>query len=396
MTRLGGIPLRLVADDWGTDVPSPPHDALTPAQRRSFLSTHPNSYLAVTRGPEDVDPGVSLTPEQLLNEGRVALDRLFDKGAFQPLRPEAFYAYRLEDEAHSQTGIICGVPADGLRTGELRAHESVHGTRRDHLAKHLEVVGYQSSPVVVSHRADAAVARVLATATERDPLLHHEGDDDLNQTIWVMTSHEADTVIEALKDDPLYVIDGHHRTGAAQTYFDDNDGEGPSRWLLAAIFLSDEMRNLAHHRIWFGDTPAGITLLEEVLESMGARPIEGNIGVALFDRADDEIAVHAGDNWYIVSLPIDFDAPVVAQLESSRLEEQLLPLLSGIVAYRPGSSPIGELADEAGESEGALFMLRPVTMDQLFEVADAGQTMPAKTTYFAPKARSGLFVRPMV
>ena len=385
MTRLGGIALRIVESDWADEVASPPHDALTPAQRRAHLAAHPRSYLGVTRGMEDVAPGITMTPAELLDAGKVALEELLQCGAFGDERAEAFYAYRLEDSEHSQTGIICAIPADGLRTGELRAHEDVHGARRDHLAGHLTVVGHQSSPVVVSHRSDPVVTRALENATEREPLLDHTSSDGLRQTIWLMTGPEADAVIEALAEDALYVIDGHHRTGAALSHFDAVGGEGGGAWLLGAIFPSDEMRNLAHHRVWAGDPMA----LTHRLGELGARKVERS---EVEGRSAAEIAVYVDGGWYLLRLPIDSEASPVERLEPSRLQAQLLDALGGSVSYRPGSAPISELA-VALEPNEALFVLRPITMLELFEVADAGQHMPPKSTYFSPKARSGVVVR---
>lgn len=385
MTRLGGIALSFVAPEWVDEVPSPPHDALTPAQRRAHLAAHPYSYLAVTRGMEDVAPGEEMTPEALLDAGKEALDRLVGAGAFTEERPEAFYAYRLTNDTHSQTGIICAIPADGLRTGELRAHEDVHGSRRDHLAAHLRVVGHQSSPVVVSHRSDPVVAQVLDEATAREPLLELAADDGLRQTLWLMTGSEADRVIAALVHDALYVIDGHHRTGAALSHFDTSGGAGRSAWLLGAIFPSDEMRNLAHHRVWSGDAEA----LAHRLGQLGARRVDRSEVEA---RSAAEVAVYSDGAWHLVRLPIDSEASPVDRLEPARLQAQLLDDLDGTVAYRPGSEPIDRLAATMDPTE-ALFVLRPISMLELFAVADAGQHMPPKSTYFAPKARSGVVVR---
>ncbi len=388
MTRLAGVELQLVSASWADEVPSPPHDALTPAERRAHLVAHPYSYLGVTRGAEDLAPDEHLSDAELLAESRCALGRLLDAGVFEPLRPPAFYAYGLETDGHAQLGIICGVPADGLRTGELRAHESVHGVRRDHLGRHLEVVGYQSSPVVAAYRAQPALAEVLSGAVTTDPLLDVTSADGLRQRVWALSDADSSIIAESLAAEALYIIDGHHRTGAAQSYMDLVDAEGPGAWLLAAVFPSDDMRNLSHHRVWSGD----LAVLRQRLDDLGSRPVaQGSFA----ECRDHETLIYLDDHWVAVTLPIDHAAPPVEQLEPARLRRQVLDVVGGEVAYRHGEGTLDDLAARVAGEGKVLFAMQPITMTELFTIADEGSFMPPKSTYFSPKARSGLFVRPM-
>ena len=131
-----------------------------------------------------------------------------------------------------------------------------------------------------------------------------------------------------------------------------------------------------------------------------SRPITPN---ELDQRADDELAIYHDGRWVAVRLPSPHDGDALSRLDTVRLQRQLLGPLVGIddsaprsrLDYLSGVGSIEELTSVVDRSGGALVLVRPVTMEELFAVADAGQIMPPKSTFFTPKARSGVVLRPM-
>ncbi|MCP4961046.1 MAG: DUF1015 domain-containing protein [Actinomycetia bacterium] len=380
----------MVRSEFSTEVPSPPHDALTPAERRAHIAAHPLSYLGVTRGPEDAAPGVGETPDELLIAGREALTRLLEANVFTDLRDEAMYAYRLENAEHRQTGVLCGIFARSRAQGQLRAHEEVRGARRDHLARHLETVEHQSSPVVVSHRHDPVIAAELEMVANHDPMLSIKSADGLTQTIWELSGESIERIVHAAAEMPLYIIDGHHRTGAAEV--NSETGGANAQWVLGAMFPEDEMRNHAHHRWLQADDPAtAISLIEKTLPThrVSIHEIER--------RTHGQIGVYADHRWLLVELPGGSGETAFDVLEPVRLNDVLADLgLDELpMNFLAGTRPLPDLARTIDSSGGVLFAMNPIEMDELFAVADAGLIMPAKSTYFSPKARSGVVLRPV-
>ncbi len=405
MTTVLPLHLRLVKQEWTDRVPSPAHDSLTTEDRRRYLILHPDSYLAVTRGPEDLPDDGSATTDDLLRAGRISLDRLLETGAFSPLRPASFYIYQLEKDGRIQNAIVGGIATDDYASGGVKLHENVRPERAGHLGRHFGIVGVQSSPIAVAHRPIPAIGEIIRHAIEsQDPLLDFVTTDDLHQRVWAVTDPEADVrIMDELAQVDLYLIDGHHRTAAALAH---REAFGPGRAdrVLSAIFSSDELTNQAHHRMLnLGD--ATNDFLEALVAERPTRVADSIVEVQR--RAENEIAIRGRGRWYIVSVPFIGSPDVVADrlenLDPVRLKRGILePLLEidrtsyhdEMLSYRPGTRSVADLAAEA-DANGLVFaLMRPVEVSELLAAADAGLIMPAKSTYFDPKARSGVFLRP--
>lgn len=420
MTTFSPLAVRIVQQEWADQVPSPAHDALTPEERRAFLTANPNSYLAVTRSPEDasidggfldgglVDGGVQPNAVDLLHEGRRALDHLLDLGAFSSAHPPRFYVYRLESKGHRQTGLVGGIALDDYRSSTLRVHEQVQVDRTAHLAQHLGVVGAQSSPIAVAFRPNPVIEHVVeAVTTSSEPSLTAIGDDGLAQRVWpVKDPTQIAKISEALAGQPTFLVDGHHRAAAALAY-DDAVGTQGSAQILVAAFPSDQLLNRAFHRVIVGRS------LDNVLTAIGDRLghreiiVSTSADATLTERADDEIVLAGGGRWVALRLPKqggEDASSLLADLDPVRMEDQLLRGVLGIDAtagedhlrYRPGNIDLVEIARATSAEGSVLCVSRPVPVEVVLAAADARLVMPPKSTYFEPKVRSGVFVRSIV
>ncbi len=400
MTAVRPLRLRIVQPSWAERVSSPAHDALTPGDRRAHLAFNPDSYMAVTRGLEDVEPGEVVSADELLHQGREALDRLRQNGAFCPERGDDFYVYRLTERASSITGIVAGVAVDDYNAGRVRIHEHVKANRAIHLANHLDVVGVQSSPIAMAHRPNAAIADIIARTTATEPLLQFTLPDGLEQTVWVIPKgddHEA--MRSALDNDPLYLIDGHHRAAAAAT-FRTAAGPGMADWMLSAIFSTDELDNAPHHRV-LGPSSGVDGTLRIIGRHLRLRKCSVD---EVATRSPSELALYGARQWYCLDLPQaggSDAAALLADLDPSRFQTQVLTPLFRIdpegddpaLSYLAGEREISELQKVVDDQHGLLVMMRQVPISALVAAADAKLVMPPKSTYFEPKVRSGVFLR---
>ena len=400
MVSTTALPIQLVEQEWADRVPSPAHDALTPAMRRHTLEHNPYSYLGVTRSRDDLADQTTMTDDQLLHAGRAALGSLLAAKVFSPPGASRYLVYRLTTDFHVQTGIVCGVATDDFESGLVKVHEQIHPERAIHLSRHFEIVGAQSSPIAVAHTPNDEIADIIELVTTTSiAAVTVSGDDGLVQQVWpVDDTATIDQITAAFAEQPLYLIDGHHRASAA-SQFRKNTGDPEADWTLCALFSTEELANFPHHRtlppsVGTSELLDAIRAVVPVRELDGDHPLDG--------VADDELIIYRDGGWFGVVIGNDENAPPsLASLDQQRLENlidrlgrETAPAVRSAIRYRPGILPPTALAAEIDMLGGCLFLMRQVSMDQLLAVADAGLTMPPKSTYFEPKVRSGVFFRP--
>ena len=402
MVAVSPLAIRLIEQEWTNQVPSPAHDALTPHMRRQILATNPFSYLGVTRSQEDLSDDVEMSDDQLLQIGRSALESLLANGVFSPPCPSRYLVYRLTTDFHTQTGIVGGVATDDFESGVVKVHEQIHPERAVHLARHFEIVGAQSSPIAVAHKPNEAISDIIELVTTSAlPAVTVNGDDGLVQQVWPIGDASLTTrITEAFERQSLYLIDGHHRASAA-SQFRKSTGDPAADWTLCALFSTEELANFPHHRT----LPATIADESFVQRLAGVTPLrELDSGHPLDSAEPDELMLYQNGIWYGLYVGSDEGAAAsLAWLDQQRLERIFDELgmpednpTRAAIRYRPGILPPAALAAEIDMLGGCLFLMRPVSMDQLLAVADAGLTMPPKSTYFEPKVRSGVFLRPCI
>ncbi len=415
--------LRIVDEAWSSLVPSPAHDSLSPKERREFLSANPSSYLGVTRGPEDLPPGQDMTNEDLLLDGRRSFEALLDQGAFTPIMARQFFLYQLETVDHIQTAIVGNVATTNFADGNVRLHELVQLDRATHLSRHLSVVGAQSSPIALAHRGSEELDGIVQHAVNKtEARLSFAVSGGVTQRIWEITDEAVNHRIEQLlSKENLYLIDGHHRAAAARAHQQAVADEA-SDYILSAIFTASELRNRAHHRVLsLGERTE--EFLNQLQEQLPVRVVTSQADSEA--RNPDEIALWAGDQCFLVTVPFTFTPAAIDpsavvpteqgaiehssispaerldNLDPVRLQRGIIGPLLGVdgswsgeqLTYRPGVKPVEELRADTKDKDEVLCVMRPVLIQDLLDASDEGLVMPPKSTYFEPKARSGIFVR---
>ena len=307
--------------------------------------------------------------------------------------PAALYVYRQVLGDVSFTGVVCDVAVQAVADGRVRGHEAVHQLRVDALVWNHARTDAPPALVMLLHRAGPEFTRAVAEAREGEPVLDFTGPQGLQQTVWRLGDGPA---VQALADElaaaELYIADGHHRAAAAVEEWR-VAGKPPGAGLLCVVHPMDGLALSAFHRRISGPLDAG-RLLVLLGDECDVREVDGPPSPSV-----GSMGLYVGSRWYVVRLLVR-RLPGVAGLDVTVLQNLVLDRLDPAPPGRvrtvddvPATTPIDELVSRCDVDRGALFTLAPPPPEALIEVADAGEVMPPKTTFFEPKPAAGIFLR---
>ena len=387
-------------------VASLPYDVGELADARRIAAENAESFLHVER-PE-VDLPDSFYPSTGLHHqtARRNFDRFLSEGILVRAPGPGLYVYRITMGAHAQTGLVGGVHIDDYDADLIKKHEKTKKPTEDDRTQHVLQVGAQTGPIFLLYAGDAAINQWVAGLTAAPPAIDFRAGDGIRHEVWqVPDSAAAQRLFDAVP--VVYVADGHHRAAAAaragrelRARNPHHRGDEPYNWIMAVLFPADQLQVLAYNRLLRdlnGLSPesflAEVRARFRVQEISDARP-----------HAAACVHMRLGGRWYALSWDPDPSADPVSALDVSVLQERLLGPLLGIddprnntrIDYVGGVRSAEEVAERVDAGRAAVgFSLFPTNVNQLMAIADAGQIMPPKSTWFEPKLRSGLFVHPL-
>ena len=419
MPRIRAFDGYLVDPARAGQVVSPAYDAVSPEKRRQFAEANPQNYLNTMRLREDFPADAQPTVEKLLALNKARLDELLSNGSFNRFAQPCIFIYRLAVGGHTQTGVVCEVSVDEYHHGRLRKHENTRSDKEDLLAMYQQVVGVTSSPICLAYPHDDAIEQFLEAAAGQPPMLDFVSADGVAQQVWCIESDSKQRQLQALFEriEITYLTDGHHRAAAGWRYAqmrradenndaENNEGDEPYNQLLVALFSARQLALLPFHR--------AVKDLNGLSETELVRALEKDFSVqAISDRPAFEPTRHGefgmlvNDRWYRLRIReaihkalVDADDPVNS-LDVSILGNHILEPLLGIadirsdprLDYVSGVSGGEGLRQKCADGWAVCFACFATSIAQLMAVADAGALMPPKSTYFNPKANSGVFIR---
>jgi uncharacterized protein (DUF1015 family) len=307
--------------------------------------------------------------------------------------PVSLYVYRQTVGGASYSGVVCEVSVQAVADGRVRGHEAVHPQRVEALVWHHATMDGPPALVELLHRAGPEYTRTLEEVQRTEPLLDFIGPHGIQQTVWRLPEGDATSALaEELGATDFYIADGHHRATAALEEWE-TAGKPADAGLLCVVHPMDGLRLDSFHRRVPGpvDPDALIRLVSEGFDvretGRPTLPVSGAVGM------------YVGHRWF--ELTDDEERPAgVAGLDVAVLQARVLDRLDPAPGGRtrevetiPATASVDQLALRCDVDSGALFTLAPPSTDALVEVADAGEVMPPKTTYFDPKPATGIFLR---
>ncbi len=397
------------AKELAEKIASPPYDVLDSNEARAAVTENPLSFLRVVKPEVDLDPSVDLYDSKVYEQGALNLRTLMERGEMIQDKKPMFYFYRQIMGDHSQVGLVANVSAEDYNNNLIKKHEFTRKVKEEDRIRHIESQNAQCGPVFLTYpdvpEFDALQKKVCSRI---DPEYDFESPDGIRHTFWLVAEDDAIETIERIFQEipSLYVADGHHRSAAgtivAERRRDRNGnhtGHEEYNYFLAVIFPKSQMKILAYNRV--------IADLNGNSEDEFMREIRRKFNVTenALPAPDSRLkySMYLSGKWYGLE-PSAGSFPAsdpVKSLDASILQENLLNPLLGIDDPRTserikfvggirGTQELERLVD-SGSYEVA-FSLFPTSIDQLIEVAESGNVMPPKSTWFEPKLRSGMVV----
>jgi uncharacterized protein (DUF1015 family) len=389
------------------EILAPPYDVLTTEEARARAAGKPWSFLHVSKPEIDLPPSTDPHAPAVYAKAAENLARMVGAGVLMRDAVPGYYAYRLSAGGHVQTGVAVAASIAAYAANRIRKHELTRPDKEDDRVRHMEALNAQTGPVLAAYPDAPELDSLLAEASRQPPDVDAVADDQVRHAIWPIRDASLTARVTALFDamPALYVADGHHRSAAAarvaaarrQANPRPGGEESYDRFLVVA-FPQRELRILDYNRVV---RDLGGMSLDAFLGKLRDRFAVAPSAVAVKPDRHGEFGLYAGGRWYRLALRPEPAAPAdpIARLDVSLLTAHILDPLLGIndmrtdkrIDFVGGGRGLAELERRVASGEmAAAFALYPTRFADLMAVADAGEVMPPKSTWFEPKLADGL------
>jgi len=384
-------------------VAAPPYDVLSSDEARQRAAGKPYSFLHISKAEIDLPPEVDhYAPEVYARSAENLRKMIADGILFRDASP-CYYAYRLVMGTHTQTGLIAAASVAAYDANRIRKHEFTRPDKEDDRVRQVEALNAQTGPVLLAHPDSDEAERLVAAATTGAPIIDISADDGIRHTLWLIDDAAAiariGAVIGAMPS--LYIADGHHRSAAASRVAAARRGHGrpdSAEYFLSVIFPARQMHILDYNRVVCDLNGHSV---DSFLKAVGERCTVTPAAAQVRPDGSGRFGLYVDGRWFSLAMRRELvpqDDPV-RRLDVSLLTEQILAPILGIADLRRdtriefvgGIRGLGELERRVDSGEMAVaFALYPTQMSELMSVADAGEVMPPKSTWFEPKLADGL------
>jgi uncharacterized protein (DUF1015 family) len=395
--------------DVAAKVAARPYDVLNSDEAREEAKGNPISFLHVGKPEIDLPPSTHLYDESVYLKGKENLEKLIRDGILAEDKTPCFYVYAQTMSGHTQYGIVGCASVQEYLNDTIKKHELTRKDKEDDRTKHVKVTNAHSGPIFLTYRATKELDGLLNGITADASTYDFVADDGIRHQLWVVSdTNVIDRISSAFAKIPaLYVADGHHRSAAAarvgKELADTNPkhtGDEEYNFFLAVMFPHNQLRIMDYNRVvkdFNGRTE------EDFLKEIAKRFTVKKASTRVKPSKKGEYGMYTNGAWYVLEASAEHvnNPDPVQKLDVSILQNNLLAPVLGIddprtskrVDFVGGIRGLEELERRVNSGEMKVaFALYPTSIDELLAIADAGQIMPPKSTWFEPKLRDGVVV----
>lgn len=382
-----------------------PYDVVNVEEARQLAGHNPLSFLRVSRPELEMEDGVNPYADQVYARAVSNFEKLRRDAPLVIEDTPSLYVYSLTMGDHTQTGICATFSIDEYDSGKILKHEKTRRDKEDDRTRHITELRAQTGPVFLAYRGTHTIDAIVEGVKAGVPLFDLVAADEIRHVVWRVPDSITPSLGMAFAQVPqLYIADGHHRAASAARVREKLKAANPSHtggeeynFFLAVTFPAAQLRIMPYNRVvrdLAGASP------QQFLDRIRAHFMVAE-GASPAPKSKGQFSMYLGARWYQLARRADSAARSgpIDTLDVSILQDELLEPVLGIkdprsdkrIDFVGGIRGTEELERRVSSGEmAAAFSLYPVSMDDLFAVADAGQIMPPKSTWFEPKLRDGL------
>lgn len=394
--------------DIAEKVASPPYDVLNSQEAKVIVKENSFSFLRIVKPEVDLPDGVDLYSDEVYAHAGKNMEHFLKEGILVRDITKNFYLYKQVWKDHVQVGLVAGASCQDYQDDVIKKHEYTRPAKENDRMRHIETLNANTGPVFLTFKQDNEIDMLFEKAMNREPEYDFT-KKDVRHVFYVVDDEALVKDIKAAfaKIDYLYVADGHHRSAAGtnvkikrQQANPNHTGDEEYNFFLSVIFPHNQMKILSYNRV-VKDLPGDMCKAElfgKLAEKFDYEDAKSKTPVNF-----REFCLYIEGKWWLLKAKngsYDVD-DAVASLDVAILQNNLLDPVLGIKDPRKderidfvggirGTEELERLVD-SGKYRLAISMY-PTTIEQLFKVADSGNVMPPKSTWFEPKLESGLVV----
>ena len=396
------------APEFATEVAAPPYDVLNTDEARQRAEGRPWSFLHISKPEIDLPPATDPHDAAVYAQGKANFERMLQEEVLLRDPQPRYYFYKLMMNDHSQTGLVAAASVADYVSNRIRKHEFTRPDKEDDRVRQIDALNAQTGPVFLTYKHDDTIDRIADQVTAGRPTVDITADDGVRHSLWLVEDPQVITSITATFDamDCLYIADGHHRSAAAARVAEARKAANPKHtgdeaynYFLTVIFPDNQMQILDYNRVVKDLNGLEPEAFIEAVKGRGftVTPVDHPVKPA----KPGEFGLYLVGQWYQLEIKPDripADDPV-KRLDVSLLADNLIgPILNIMdprrdkrIDFVGGIRGLKELERRVDSGEmAAAFSLYPTSLADLMAVADAGEVMPPKSTWFEPKLADGL------
>ena len=389
-----------------------PYDVMNSEEAREMVKGNPYSFLHVDRAEIDLDPSIDVHDTKVYEKARDNLNKMISDGEYMQDENPCLYIYRQTMNGRAQTGLVFCASIDEYINNTIKKHEFTRADKEQDRINHVDYCNANTGPIFLTYKehdiASAIINAWTSSNEKREPVYDFVSEDGIGHTVWVIDNPIiVDEIVDMFKEvENLYIADGHHRSASAVKVGIKRRQENPNytgdeefNYFLAVAFPDNDLMVMDYNRVV--KDLNGLTV-DELIKKLQEKFVVTESKEQVKPSKKHTFGMFVEDKWYLLEAKdgiYNAEDPIDS-LDVAILQNNVLTPILGIEDVRTsdridfigGIRGIGELEKRVHSDMKIAFSMYPTEVHDIMNVADIGEVMPPKSTWFEPKLRSGLFI----